>query len=723
MDATRASTRVVKAKSMNPIASTNSSGISSVLAAGSAAQFLGQSAGFATALAAAQEAQNPPLSLGRGTGAAAAIATSAPIAPGNAAALATAAPGVPAKKLLNNAPAGAANLIPSTNPVVPSSPLPALSPCPSPSTIVSLAPSVLSVAVAEVAAGSTLQSGIPAAPTPAGRAAPASPGISFPLPSFGDGPSLPMPQASSSAAKPQVNAIEGAAAEQIPAPMSPSKIAGAEVAATPGSLPNASQGSVPEADATATNADPLAPAVTLDSNAQPLPNAASSGALSLQQLDPAGDNSVPVLLASANSASAAPASGNPPGLWGGANLQGAAALPSQAAPAPDVATQWGPAQAAINSSLPLVALPIAPLPVSTGLLPIPPAASGKPASPFAAARGNPATTNPTGSAAAQSGGTAASRGSFALPSFSSEAANSTAANDPGQQTPFAVFFSNSAGAESAAAAWPRMMLPPTGGAIQGNQSPAATAAGAKNNNLAGAVLQPAATNPKSTTVAEATTPPPAPTQQSIAVTAASAQPNPAQTAGGQAPAPAASGATAMPPAPIGPSGDALPSKAALPTASSNATAPASPLTEMPAIPATGAVQMAQLVSQAGQSEMRIGMNTAAFGSVEVRTVVHAGEVGLVIGSEKGDLRSALANEMPTITTSLQQQNLRLNSVSYMQGFAFSNDFSGGGGSQQRSFIPSPAPSYASAAVGTDDPAEGASMAAFVGGTNSLSILA
>jgi flagellar hook-length control protein FliK len=133
--------------------------------------------------------------------------------------------------------------------------------------------------------------------------------------------------------------------------------------------------------------------------------------------------------------------------------------------------------------------------------------------------------------------------------------------------------------------------------------------------------------------------------------------------------------------------------------------------------------MAQLVSQAGQSEMRIGMNTSAFGSVEVRTVVHAGDVGLVIGSEKGDLRTALVNEMPAITSSLQQQNLRLNSVSYMQGFAFSNDFSGGGGSQQRSFIPNPAPSYASAAGAADVPAESAPMAAFVSGANSLSILA
>jgi hypothetical protein len=43
--------------------------------------------------------------------------------------------------------------------------------------------------------------------------------------------------------------------------------------------------------------------------------------------------------------------------------------------------------------------------------------------------------------------------------------------------------------------------------------------------------------------------------------------------------------------------------------------------------------------------------------------------------------------MPAITNTLQQQNLRLNSVNFMQGFAFSNNASGGGDSQQRSFVP------------------------------------
>ncbi len=109
--------------------------------------------------------------------------------------------------------------------------------------------------------------------------------------------------------------------------------------------------------------------------------------------------------------------------------------------------------------------------------------------------------------------------------------------------------------------------------------------------------------------------------------------------------------------------------------------------EPPTAAAVGPVQMAHITNQAAQSEMRIGLTTSAFGNVEVRTVVHASDVGLAIGSEKGDLRSLLANDMPGIANTLQQQNLRLSSVNFQQGFSFSGNLSGGGESQQRSFAP------------------------------------
>jgi hypothetical protein len=110
-------------------------------------------------------------------------------------------------------------------------------------------------------------------------------------------------------------------------------------------------------------------------------------------------------------------------------------------------------------------------------------------------------------------------------------------------------------------------------------------------------------------------------------------------------------------------------------------------TDSPAMHA-GPVQLAQMVNKAAQSEMRVELNTSAFGSVEVRTTVRANDVGVLIGSEKGDLRSLLANELPGIASNLQQQNLRLNQVNFHQGFASANQMSSGGdGSQSRSFAP------------------------------------
>ena len=102
-----------------------------------------------------------------------------------------------------------------------------------------------------------------------------------------------------------------------------------------------------------------------------------------------------------------------------------------------------------------------------------------------------------------------------------------------------------------------------------------------------------------------------------------------------------------------------------------------------------------MVTHASQSEMHIGLNTSAFGAVDVHTVVHASEVGLSVGSEKGDLYSLLSNEFPTIANSLQQQSMRLTQVSFHQGSGLSGNSFSGGNSQQQRFTSSAAQSAAS----------------------------
>lgn len=115
--------------------------------------------------------------------------------------------------------------------------------------------------------------------------------------------------------------------------------------------------------------------------------------------------------------------------------------------------------------------------------------------------------------------------------------------------------------------------------------------------------------------------------------------------------------------------------------------------EFAPLPTSGAVQLARAVNRIAQAEMRIGMNTSAFGNVEVRTTVHANDVGLVIGSEKGDLRSLLANELPAIASTLREQDLRLHQVNFHQGLALSNQMSSGGDSQRRYLASGPRRSW------------------------------
>jgi hypothetical protein len=46
--------------------------------------------------------------------------------------------------------------------------------------------------------------------------------------------------------------------------------------------------------------------------------------------------------------------------------------------------------------------------------------------------------------------------------------------------------------------------------------------------------------------------------------------------------------------------------------------------------------------------MHIALQTGAFENVEVHAVVRESQVGLAIGSERGDLHRMLANEVPNL---------------------------------------------------------------------------
>jgi len=338
---------------------------------------------------------------------------------------------------------------------------------------------------------------------------------------------------------------------------------------------------------------------------------------------------------------------------------------------------------------------------------------------------------PTDAVAGSTGEFAAARPGAAASTLPS--ALSTTGEDSGKelpiasQTPFSVFFSSTGpGIASAASALPKMIIPAAASGIHASNANVSGVTnlnsqpgGPQGSNSQNAVVQ----NPK--VVASGSDSGNLPAGQLLR-----REVDPSVTG-----MPGASSLAAGNPIPPSlPSGSTVSPVALATDSPAMAEAPpvsvaASPAIPVPAAPqppvaaALGPVQVAQMISRAGQSEMRIGMNTSAFGSVEVRTVVHASDVGLVIGSEKGDLRGLMTNEMPALTNSLQQQNLRLNNVNFTQGFASSGDSAGGsGGSQQRLFVPQPALSTCRLSEPAENGAEAATASEFRAGRG-LSILA
>lgn len=311
------------------------------------------------------------------------------------------------------------------------------------------------------------------------------------------------------------------------------------------------------------------------------------------------------------------------------------------------------------------------------------------------------------------------------------------------QTPFSVFFSDPASAtDSAASVLPKMILPASfsGAASHGSQASATSGTGvAPQISSSHSESKTGTTQPGSASAAK-----PTPTENANAPATQAGHSNADSNTNADV-ASVEPAAAQVPAAPVtaqmnlpanGQTAPAPNSPPQLPTQPTNGAASSAPAPNLPAAlassvsetgapaPVLGAVQAAQLLNRAGQSEMRIGLNTTAFGSVEVRTTVRTSDVGLVIGSEKGDLHTLLANELPAVANTLQQQNLRLGSVNFTQGFGSSNNASGGGnGQQQRGFVPmQTAGEFSSTESLAEEMPETAQFAAWSGGSN-LSVLA
>jgi hypothetical protein len=181
----------------------------------------------------------------------------------------------------------------------------------------------------------------------------------------------------------------------------------------------------------------------------------------------------------------------------------------------------------------------------------------------------------------------------------------------------------------------------------------------------------------------------------------------------QAQAPLAATASAHANPPTAPAATATATATATPSSTAVAATrqPASPGDasggDNPAAPASGSrdsatpapvvVQSARVLERMGQTEMRVGVNTADFGNVELRASVCQDRVGASINATHIDLRTAMMAEMPSLERAMQQQHLRLDQL----------DFGAQTGSQDRgaSAQQQPRSSYGAQAASRASPAD------------------
>jgi len=102
-----------------------------------------------------------------------------------------------------------------------------------------------------------------------------------------------------------------------------------------------------------------------------------------------------------------------------------------------------------------------------------------------------------------------------------------------------------------------------------------------------------------------------------------------------------------------------------------------------AAPASMTVQSARVLERVGQSEMRVGVNTASFGNVELHATLNQDQVGASIATSHLELHAAMMAEMPSLQRAMEQHHLRLDSLD-LNARAGSEDSGGAGGHQPRS---------------------------------------
>ena len=78
-------------------------------------------------------------------------------------------------------------------------------------------------------------------------------------------------------------------------------------------------------------------------------------------------------------------------------------------------------------------------------------------------------------------------------------------------------------------------------------------------------------------------------------------------------------------------------------------------------------QASQLYQGVGRAEMRIAVDTDAFGAIDLRAVLHQGNLSATIGVQRADVQTLLVNQLPALQHSLADKNLQVTQISVLAG--------------------------------------------------------
>jgi hypothetical protein len=102
--------------------------------------------------------------------------------------------------------------------------------------------------------------------------------------------------------------------------------------------------------------------------------------------------------------------------------------------------------------------------------------------------------------------------------------------------------------------------------------------------------------------------------------------------------------------------------------------------------ATSGVNAARLIQTLNETGMHVGMHSAEFGDISIRTLVSQQQMTAQISVDHSDLGRALAANVPTMQTKLGDDlGLRASIQVHQSGASFSGDQSNTSGGQQKAY--------------------------------------